>query len=79
MTKKILLLLIMGLLITACGITPEKGQSPEVVDKSGSTGMMDDDAYVAESGGPKIFVVDDDQPIISHHDYVLGFRLSHDE
>ncbi len=50
MTKKILLLLILGLFIAACTTTPEKDQPPEVVDKSDSAGMTDDGTGDAGAG-----------------------------
>ena len=42
MIKKTLLLLSLGLFITACTTTPEIEEAPEVVDKSGSADMADD-------------------------------------
>ena len=42
MIKKMLLLLSLGLFVTACTTTPEQEQAPEVVDKSGSATMADD-------------------------------------
>lgn len=49
MIKKTLLLLSLGLFVTACTTTPEKDVAPEVVDKSGSAGMTDDGAVDAGS------------------------------
>ena len=49
MTRKIMLLLVLGLFITACETTPEKDTGPEVVDKSDSAEMTDD-ATDADAG-----------------------------
>ncbi len=50
MTKKMILLLVLGIFITACETTPEKDTAPEVVDKSDSAEMTDDGAAGAEAG-----------------------------
>ena len=44
MTKRIILLLVLGIFITACETTPEQDTGPEVVDKSDSAEMTGDDA-----------------------------------
>ena len=50
MIKKFLLLVLLGLFISACTTTPEQDQGPEVVDKTGSAGVTDDGAGAAETG-----------------------------
>lgn len=50
MIKKFLLLLFLGLFVTACTTTPEQGEGPDVVDKSGSADMADDGSSDAEAG-----------------------------
>ena len=50
MIKKFLLLVLLGLFISACTTTPEQDQGPEVVDKTGSAGVADDGAGAAETG-----------------------------
>ncbi len=49
MIRQFLLLLVVGLFITACATTPEQDQAPEVVDKSDLADRTDDDA-TAEAG-----------------------------
>lgn len=50
MIKKFLLLFFLGLFATACTTTPEQGEGPDVVDKTGSAEMADDGAGDAEAG-----------------------------
>lgn len=50
MIKKFLLLFFLGLFVTACTTTPEQGEGPDVVDKTGGADMADDDAGDAETG-----------------------------
>ena len=50
MIKRILLLLVLGLLFSACTTTPEQDDGPEVVDKTGSADMADDGSGAAEAG-----------------------------
>lgn len=62
MTRKILLMLVLGLFITACETTPEKDADPEVVDKSDSAEVMDDGAAGAAAGSEaQAFGAEDDQ------------------
>ena len=62
MTKKFLLLLILGSFITACTTTPEKDPAPEVVDKSESAEMTSDDAADGGAGSEaQAFGAGDDQ------------------
>ena len=50
MTRKIILLLVLGIFITACETTPEQDTDPEVVDKTDSAEMTDDGAADAGTG-----------------------------
>ena len=50
MTKRIMLLLVLGIFITACETTPEQETAPEVVDKTDSTEMTGDAAADADAG-----------------------------
>ena len=50
MTRKILLLLVLGLFFSACTTTPEQDDGPEVVDKSGSGEAMGDGSGATETG-----------------------------
>ena len=62
MTKKILLLLILGSFVTACTTTPEKDPAPEVVDKSEGAEMTGEDAADGEAGSEaQAFGTGDDQ------------------
>ena len=49
MIRKFLLLLFLGLFVTACTTTPEQEQRPEVVDKTGSADMKDVGSSDAEA------------------------------
>ena len=50
MIKRILLLLVLGVLFSACTTTPEQDDGPEVVDKSGSGEAMSGGSGAAETG-----------------------------
>lgn len=50
MINKFLLLLFLGLFVTACTTTPEQDQGPDVVDKSAGADMADDTGDAAETG-----------------------------
>lgn len=50
MTRKILLLLVLGLLFSACTTTPEQDDGPDVVDKTGSGEAMGDGSGPEEAG-----------------------------
>lgn len=80
MNKTMLPALFLSLLITACGITPEKDQAPEVVDKSDSAGMVGDNAGDAETGsGVESYGVDDNrlsvQELLDDSDSLLSVRI----
>ena len=51
MMKKFLLLVLLGLFVTACTTKPERDQGPEVVDKSGGAEVVDGGAVATEAGG----------------------------
>lgn len=62
MIRKIILLLVLGIFITACETTPETDTAPEVVDKSDSSEMMDDSTADADAGSEaQAFGAGDDQ------------------
>ena len=62
MTRKILLLLVLGLFFSACTTTPEQDDGPEVVDKSGSGEAMDDGSGPEDTGSEaQAFGADGDQ------------------
>lgn len=50
MTKRIMLLVLLGLFISACTTTPEQDQGPEVIDKTGGADAAGDGAGAAETG-----------------------------
>lgn len=61
MNKNSFLALFLSLLITACETTPEKDPSPEVVDKSGGSGISDAGPGDGKTGaGPTVFVPDEE-------------------
>ena len=61
MTRKILLLLVLGLFITACETPPHKDTAPEVVDKTDSADMTDDAADADAGSEAQAFGVEGDQ------------------
>ena len=62
MIKQFLLLLFLGLFITACTTTPEHGEGPDVIDKSGSGVAADGAGDAAEAGSEaQTFGADGDQ------------------
>ena len=61
MTNKILLILFLGVFMTACSTTSEKDGSAEVEDRSVSAGMADDGTSAGETGDEaQAFGVEDD-------------------
>lgn len=78
MTTKTLPLLILALFMSACTTTPEK--DPEIVDKSGSAGMVDDGSGDAEAGSEaQAFGAQDDPATattpLSDPDSLLSVRI----